>query len=117
MSSHHNKFKAEIRAGLMKKEGQFKTLALVKYKAKQFEHILEKRKKKSTIGTKGTNGNGSKPRIISQINGEDLEIIATFNDVGKKIPNHFHPQNKNGGPVKCTNIKKSGDTVDKCFMK
>jgi hypothetical protein len=39
-------FKAEIRAGLMKKEGQLTTLALTKAEAMQTELILEKRKKK-----------------------------------------------------------------------
>lgn len=53
-------FKAEKRAGLMKKEGQLTTLSLIKDNVVQIKLILEEKKRKSVIGTNGTNGNGSK---------------------------------------------------------
>jgi hypothetical protein len=46
-------FKAEIRAGLMKKEGQLTSIAKIKAEAMQLELILEEKRKKSTIGTNG----------------------------------------------------------------
>jgi hypothetical protein len=41
-------FKAEIRADLMKKEGQLLTLALIKNEAVQIELILEEKMRKSS---------------------------------------------------------------------
>jgi hypothetical protein len=48
---------AEIRAGLMKKEGQLTTLALIKDEGVHIELILKEKKKKSAIGTNGTKCN------------------------------------------------------------
>ena len=51
-------FKAEIRAGLMKRDGQLTSIQLIKQEAMKLELILEEKKKKSAIGTNG-NGNGT----------------------------------------------------------
>jgi hypothetical protein len=45
-------FKGELRAGLMKKEGQLNATALIKTGAMQIGLILEERKKKICYGNK-----------------------------------------------------------------
>jgi hypothetical protein len=57
-------FKAEIRAGLMKKEGQLTTLGLIKNEAVHIKLILEEKTRKSAMGTNGAKGNGTKPVLI-----------------------------------------------------
>ena len=68
-------FKAEIRAGLMKKEGHLTSIALIKDEAMQIELIIEEKKKKNAVGTNGTNCNGSKPVLINQIDNEEPNYI------------------------------------------
>jgi hypothetical protein len=41
----------------------------------QKELILEEKRRKSAIGTNGTNGNGNKPVLINEIQ-EDNQIVA-----------------------------------------
>jgi hypothetical protein len=71
-------FKAEVRAGLMKKEGQLTTIALIKAEAMQIELILKEKKKKSTIFTNGctngnTKGNNKEVVLINKIEEEKLD--------------------------------------------
>jgi hypothetical protein len=49
--------KAKITAGLVKKEGQLTSIALIKAEAMQIQLILEERKEKSAVRTKGSDGN------------------------------------------------------------
>ena len=97
-------FKAEIRAGLRKKEGQLTTIPVIKAEAMQIELILEERKKKLAIGTNGINGNGAKPILINQIDGEDPDNIDAVRGNGYKGQNYNpnHQANRNSGPVKFT---------------
>jgi hypothetical protein len=68
-------FKAEIRAGLVKKEGQITLIPSIKAEAMQIELILEEKKKKSTIGSNG-NHNGNKQTIlINKVENEKVEDI------------------------------------------
>ena len=107
-------FKAEIRAGLMKKEGQLTSIALIKDEAMQIELILEEKKKKSQIGT---NGNGSTTVLVNQIDNEDQNNIDAIRQTGYKgqnyNPNHQANKNNSGsnGPAKCAHCKKLGHTV------
>jgi hypothetical protein len=110
--------KAEIRSVLIKKQGQLPTLALIKDEAVQIEPILEERKRKSAIGTNGTNGNTV---IINQtVNEEPNQIEAMINNYR---PQHKSQQgqrnqtNRNNGTMKCTHFKKPGQLVEKCFVK
>ena len=102
----------------MKREGQLTSIALIKDDAMQIELIIEEKKKKSVIGTNGTNGNRSKPVLINQIDNEDQNNIDAIRQNGYKGQNYNpnHQSNRNsGGPAKCTHCKKPGHTVEKCF--
>jgi hypothetical protein len=72
------RFKAEIRAGLMRKKGQLATLALIKNEAVQIELILEEKTRKSFIGTNGTNCNGIKPAFINQIQKDNQNQVEAI---------------------------------------
>jgi hypothetical protein len=78
ISSFHliARFKAEIRDGLMKKKGQLTTLALIKDEAVQIELILKEKKKKSAIGTNGTD-----LMLFSLVEVHRLPGISSFIDI------------------------------------
>ncbi len=77
-------FKAEIRAQLMKKEGQLTSLSLIKNEAVQIELILAEKKRKSTIGTNGANGNGTIPVLINQIQADNTNQIEAIRETNYK---------------------------------
>jgi hypothetical protein len=114
-------FKAEIRAGLMKKEGHLTTqLALIKNEALQIELVLEK---KSSIGANGTNGNVIKPVLINQIQEDNQNQVEAIkgNNYRPYQNNQTHQgqpnQVRNNGPAKCTHYKKLGHVMEKGFVK
>ena len=104
----------------MKRDGQLTSIALIKDEAMKIELILEEKKKKSNIGT---NGNGSTPVLVNQIDYEDQDNIEAIKQAGYKgqnyNPNHQPNRNNSGsnGPSKCAHCKKPGHTMEKCFTK
>ncbi len=113
-------FNAEIRAGLPTKEAKLITLALIKAEAIQIELSLVKKKKKSTIGTNGNNGNGSKPVLINQIwdeNPDHIEVIKENEyrpkNNGQSQPRQQHQSHRKNGLLKCTHCKKNLVTQSK----
>ncbi len=88
----------------MKKEGKLTTLKLIKSKKFNLFTTLKKERKKSSIGTNDFNLYGSKPVLLNQIEGEDLDNIDAYKGNGHsgQNTNHYQQPNKSGGPVKCT---------------
>ena len=85
----------------------------------KIELILEEKKKKSNIGT---NGNGSTPVLVNQINEnqDDIEAIKQAGYKGQNFNSNYQPNrnhNESNGPAKCAHCKKPGHTVEKCFTK
>jgi hypothetical protein len=87
----------------------------------QIEIILEKeRMKKSAAGTKGSNFNGTKPVLMSQITEEQDNIdVIRKNEIKGQNYNPNHQGNKNNGnrPSRCLHCHKPGNQVQKCFTK
>ena len=105
----------------MKKEGQLTSIALIKDEALQIELILEERQKKSAIGTNGTNGNGTKPMLVNQIEDDEQSEINAIKKNGYKgqnyNPNYQNNKNNNYNGNKCSFGQKPGHQVEKCFTK
>ena len=115
-------FKAEIRAGLMKKQKELTNMGLIKDEAMEIEAILEESKKKSAVGTNGSRnndsyGNGNKPILINQIEENDLNVDAIRGNNYKNNYNSSTQQGNKNGPIKCVYCKKPGQSVNKCFTK
>ena len=70
------RFKAKIRAVLMKKERALTSIDLIKAGAMQIEEKI----KKSALGTNGTNVNFAKQVFIKQVSKEDqfIENLSPF---------------------------------------
>ena len=99
------RFKADIRAGLMKKQKELINMAMIKAEAMEIEAILEESKRKSN--SNGSNGNGNKSIVINQINEEEQENINGIRGNGSKNQNYnTNNQGNKNGPVKCTHCKK-----------
>ena len=113
-------FKAEIRAGPMKRDGQLTSIQLIKQEAVKLELILEEKKKKSAIGTNG-NGNGTKSVLINQIEDNEANEIDAIRKGGYKgqnyNPNHQGNRSSGNNTNKCTFCHKPGHQVEKCFTK
>ena len=110
-------FKAEIRAELMKIQKQLTTMVIIKTEAMNIELIIEERKKKSAVGTNGSNGNGNKPVTINHIAENELNVDATRGNGYKNNYNNSNQQGNRNGPAKCVDCKKPGHLVEKCFTK
>ena len=78
----------KIRSGLMNKEAQLTTIALIKAEAMQIELIFEKWKKKSAIGINVTNRIFETPIFNNQIDSEvpdDIDFISSKTSKCSKI--------------------------------
>jgi hypothetical protein len=119
------RFKAEIRASLMKKEGQLTSIAMIKAEAMQLELILEENKKKSTIGTNGNhNGNGKQTVLINELEKEEVEDVNALYQ-GKRNgykgqsynPNYQNSRTTPNNSNKTTFCHKPGHQINKGFLK
>jgi hypothetical protein len=100
-------FKADIRAGLMKKKGQ---------PAMQLELILEE--KKFTTGTnRNYNGNTKQAVLINEVEDEEVDDIKRCKWVQRSNYNHNYQNTRKSYQNKCTFCHKSGHQIDICFIK
>jgi hypothetical protein len=117
-------FKAEIRARLMKKEGQLTSIAMIKAEAMQLELILGEKKKMSSTGTNGNNGFTKQTVLINEVEEEDVDgnnALYQGKRNGYKGQNHIanyqNSKTSTSNSNICTFCHKPGHQIDKCFLK
>jgi UDP-N-acetylmuramyl tripeptide synthase len=79
----------------MKKDGHLTTAALIKAGVIQIQLTLKEKKKKSAIGTNGTNG--KQPVLINQIYDQDQEKVDAIRNNGYKGQNYNRNHQHNRG--------------------